>query len=46
MVAGLVLIVNKFVSLLPAYSNGEALIRRRAAEVEGLQGVGGIETIW
>jgi hypothetical protein len=45
MVAELVLIVKHFISLLPTYSNGEARIRMRVAEVERLQGVGGIEKI-
>jgi len=46
MVAGLVLIVNYFMSLLPAHSNEKARIRIRLAEVEWSEGVGGIETIW
>ena len=46
MVAWSVPIVNNVLSLLSAYSNGEALIRMRVAEVERLEGVGGIETIW
>ena len=46
MVAELVLIVNYFVGLLPAYSNGEGLIRMRMVEVERIEGVGGIEMIW
>jgi len=46
MVAWLVLIVNYIFNLLHAYSNDEARIRIRAAEVERLEGVGGIETIW
>jgi hypothetical protein len=46
MVAYPVLIVNYFLSLLHTYSNGDALVRRRVAEVERAEGVGGIETIW
>gem|GEM_PF-3390538 len=46
MVARLVLIVNNFMSLLSAYSNGKGRIRERVAEVERWQEVGGIETIW
>ena len=45
MVAELVLIVNYFLGLLPAYSNREGLIRMRMPEVERLEGVGEIETI-
>jgi len=46
MVAGLVLIVNYLMSLLPVHSNGQARIRIRLEEVECLEGVGGIERIW
>jgi len=45
MVARLVLIVNNFMSLLSAYSNGQGRIRPSVAEVEGWEGVGGIETV-
>jgi hypothetical protein len=45
MVAELVLIVNSFWSLLPAYPNGEELIRMRMAEVERIEGVGGLEMV-
>jgi hypothetical protein len=45
MVAGLVLIVNHYNYLLTTYSNSEARIRMRVAEVKRLQGVAGIETV-
>jgi hypothetical protein len=45
MVAELVLIVNSFWSLLSAYPNGEELIRMRMAEVERIEGVGGLEMV-
>jgi hypothetical protein len=44
MIAWLVLIVNKSVGLLPAYSNREPSIRMGVEEVKRLQGVGRIET--
>ena len=46
MVAWLVLIVNYYVNLLYAYSNGDTPVRRRVAEVERAEGVTGIEAIW
>jgi hypothetical protein len=45
MVAGILPIVHRFVDLLSAYSNVERRIRRRVAEVDRFEGVGGIETI-
>ena len=46
MVAELVLIVYHFMSLLHVNSNGEARNQMRVVEVERLEGVGGVETIW
>ena len=46
MVAHPVLIVNYFMSLLHTYSNAERQVRMEMAEVERLEGVVGIETIW